>query len=116
MIKKLLLTTAALTVSIATMIAGTVNLAWSPYTSDPTVNLIKIYAVQGTNTTFTTGNANATVINSTSVTNNSFTITNLPSGAWTFTATASSTNGIESVDSNVVWTNIYPGAVMNLMF
>lgn len=93
-------------------VSQSVNLAWD---ATPSANRYKIYAVSGTNTSFTAGNANATV--TLTVTNQTTaTITNLSVGAWTFTATSLSTNGLESVNSNVIWTNIYPGAVLNFRF
>lgn len=96
------------------MAAQSVNLAWDASPS-PEVNRYKVYAVKGTNTVFTAGNANA---NSTVTVTNQLTasFTNLSVGAWTFTATAISTNGLESANSNTVWTNVYPGAVINFRF
>lgn len=114
---KKLLTVFALAAAAVTLVAGTVNVAWDTYVnSDGTVNTIKVYAVKGTNTVFTAGNANANVIVSTAVTNNTVSFVNLPAGAWTFTATAATTNGLESANSNVIWTNVLPGSVINFRF
>lgn len=94
--------------------AQSVNLAWDASPS-PEVNRYKVYAAKGTNTVFTAGNANATSV--VTVTNQlTASFTNLSVGAWTFTATAVSTNGLESLNSNIVWTNVYPGAVVNFRF
>lgn len=114
---KKLFATLALAATTVALIAGTVNVAWDTYVnSDGTVNTIKVYAVKGTNTVFTAGNANANVIVSTAVTNNTVSFVNLPAGAWTFTATAATTNGLESANSNVIWTNVLPGSVINFRF
>jgi hypothetical protein len=99
--------------SAISLFAGTVNLGWNPIT-DPSVTTVKVYAVPGTNTVFTAGNANATVIRSVNSTNSTISITNLQSSAWTFTATALSSGGIESTNSNVVWANVPPSGVVNL--
>ena len=99
--------------AIASIIyAGNVEMAWDASTS-PEVNRYKIYAVQGTNTVFTTNNANAVA---TLVVTNQLTATmsNLTVGAWTFVATAISTNNLESDNSNVVWGNVPPKGVVNL--
>ena len=98
--------------SVISLSAGTVNLAWDASTS-PEVNRYKVYAVQGTNTVFTAGNANATVTST--VTNVLVaTLPNLVASAWTFTITAISTNNIESVNCSSVWTNVPVAGVVNL--
>jgi hypothetical protein len=99
--------------SLTSTFAGTVNLAWNAYTNSG-VNFLKIYGVKGTNTVFLTNNSNATISNTVPVANTTFGVSNLLSGAWTFTMTALGTNGLESLNSNVVWTNVLPGAVVNL--
>ena len=109
MIKKLITTLSLGALLITTLIvkasAGTVTLAWdaSPSTD---VNRYKVYAVQGTNTVFLTNNSNA--FTSVTVTNQlQATVTNLTSGlAWTFVATAISTNNLESSNSISIWTYI----------
>ena len=104
MIKKVL--TIIMTVAAMTsLFAGSVTLGWTPYVGDPNVNAIKIYAVPGSNTVFTAGNANATLIVSTPVANSSLTVSNLASGPWTFVATAVNTFSQESVNSNTATTN-----------
>jgi hypothetical protein len=103
---------AMLTTVTATL--QSVNLTWKASTS-PEVNRYKVYAVKGTNTVFVAGNTNATA--TVTVTNQLVTsFANLPAGAWTFTATALSTNDFESANSNTVWTNIVPDAVINFRF
>lgn len=101
---------------ITSVCAGTIGLAWDASPSLD-VNRYKVYGVQGTNTTFTTGNANATVV--ITVTNQlTLTVPGLPNGtAWTFAATAISTNNIESTNSTSVWAYIpytTPSAPINL--
>ena len=98
--------------------AGTVKLGWDPYTSDTNVTAIRIYGIKAANATFLTNNSNATLLGSTVVTNTTLTVSNLVSGAWTFTATAytGGTNNLESANSNTVWTNVLPGVVINLRF
>lgn len=103
-----------LLIAAVTATAQTVNLAWNASPS-PEVNRYKVYAAKGTNVVFAVGNTNA----ATSVTvTNQFTasFTNLSVGAWTFVATALSTNNLESANSNTVWTNVVPGAVINFRF
>jgi hypothetical protein len=112
--KKLLITSLALVASMATLMAGSVTLAWDHYTSDTNVTLIKVYAVVGTNTVFLTNNSNATVIRSTSVVNDTLTVSNLSSGAWTFVATAATASGLESSNSPSVWTIVPVAGVVNV--
>ena len=96
--------------------AQSVNLAWNASPS-PEVNRYKVYAAKGTNTVFAVGNTNAAATVTVTVTNQlTASFTNLSVGAWTFTATALSTNNLESVNSNTVWTNVVPGAVINFRF
>jgi hypothetical protein len=116
MIKKLFVTLSVL-ILVATSFAGSVNLAWNPVT-DPTVGTVKIYATPGTNTVFVLpGNTNATMTLLVSIPATNAIVTNLYSGPWSFIATCITTNGLESpTNSNEVWTNIYPGAPINLRF
>lgn len=105
----------ALLLLASTALAGNVTLGWNTYTNTASADLIRVYAVPGSNTVFTANNANATVITSTSSTNSSLTVSNLNAGPWTFTCTArSSTLGLESDNSNVVWTNVPIRGVINL--
>lgn len=92
-----------LVASVVSLIAGSVSLAWDPSPS-PEVDGYRIYYVRGTNTVFQTGNTNA--VGFVTVTNQlTVTVSNLTSGAWSFVATAlCSTNGLESDNSNEVWT------------
>lgn len=104
-----------LVASVASLYAGSVTLAWDASAGTNVIAYYSIYWVRGTNATFTTNNANAA--GKLSVTNKlTCTVSNLTAGAWTFTATAYSTNGLESANSNVVWTNLLPGVVTNLRF
>ena len=97
---------------MASLVAGSVTLAWDASTS-PDVNRYKVYAVQGTNTVFLTNNSNASV--TVTVTNQTTaTVPNLLSGAWTFVATAISTNNLESLNSTSVWTIVPVAGVVNL--
>ncbi|HOT87926.1 MAG TPA: hypothetical protein PLC59_04715 [Bacteroidales bacterium] len=116
--KKILSIIIILTASLLNSLAGDVTLEWDTYVQSSTnapVDLIKIYAVPGTNTVFTAGNANATVTLTTPVANSSVTVPNLSVGAWTFVATAVSTSaGLESSNSNTVWCNVPPKGVVNL--
>jgi len=111
MIKKLTVGVMTLA-SVLSLSAGTVKLGWDSSTS-PEVNRYKVYAVQGTNTVFTANNANASAV--LTVTNQlTVTFSNLTAGAWTFTATALSTNNIESANCSNVWTNVPLAGVVNL--
>lgn len=98
--------------------AGDVTVGWDTYqqgTNNLVVDQIKVYAVPGTNTTFTAGNANARVVQWTSVTNTTMTVTNLGAGPWTFVATARvNSANIESDNSNIVWTMVPLKGVVNL--
>jgi hypothetical protein len=110
--KKLLSIVAFIGLSL-TLLAGTVNLAWNASTS-PEVNRYKIYYAPGTNFVFTANNSNATgsvIVPSTQLTAS---VSNLVAGAWSFTATALSTNNLESADSNVAWTFVSLAGVANL--
>lgn len=99
-------------------VAGSVTLGWDTYVQGGTnavVDLIKVYAVPGTNTTFTAGNSNAVFVASTSVTNTTLSLSNLWAGPWTFVATARSTSAnLESDNSNSVWTIVPVKGVVNL--
>lgn len=113
MIQKLFigLLTAATALSV---FAGTVNLTWDA-SPDPTVNRYKVYAVAGTNTVFATGNTNATSV--ITVTNGVVgSVSNLFTGAWSFTARAISTNGLESANAPTIWTNVPPSTILNFRF
>ena len=114
-IKKFAVTLLALLLLASTALAGNVTLGWNTYTNTADANLIKVYAVPGSNTVFTANNANATVTASTASTNTSLTLSNLSVGPWTFTCTAlNSSLGLESLNSNVVWTNVPLKGVVNL--
>lgn len=105
---------ATLLITAVTMAAQSVNLAWDASPS-PEVNRYKVYAAKGTNVVFAVGNTNAA--STVTVTNQlTASFTNLSVGAWTFVATALSTNNLESANSNTVWTNVVPGAVINFRF
>jgi len=93
--------------------AQNINLAWDA-SSSPEVNRYKVYVAKGTNVVFTAGNVNATT--TVTITNQTTGNLTLPVGTYTFTATALSTNGLESINSNVIWTNVYPGAIINFRF
>ena len=93
--------------------AQNINLAWDA-SSSPEVNRYKVYVAKGTNVVFTAGNVNATT--TVTFTNQTTGNLTLPVGTWTFTATALSTNGLESINSTVIWTNVYPGAIINFRF
>ena len=93
--------------------AQNINLVWDASTS-PEVNRYKVYVAKGTNVVFTAGNVNATT--TVTFTNQTTGNLTLPVGTWTFTATALSTNGLESINSTVIWTNVYPGAIINFRF
>lgn len=90
--------------------AGNVTLAWDQYVQSSTnavVDRIMLYGAAGSNTVFTANNANAVLLASTSVTNNTYTFTNIPAGWWTFTATAKSTSAaLESSNAVPVWTSL----------
>lgn len=113
MIKKLI----AGLLSVLTLVsvyAGTVNVTWNA-SSDPAVNRYKVYAVAGTNTVFTANNANATSV--ITVTNGVVgSVSNLFSGAWSFTARAVTTNGLESANAPTIWTNVPPSTILNFRF
>ena len=118
MIKKLLLTLTLGVAMISSAYAGTVTLAWDASPSLD-VNRYKIYGVQGTNIVFLTNNSNATLV--LTLTNHlSVVIPGLVNGkAYTFAATALSTNNLESVNSSTVWTYIpyvTPSSPVNLRF
>jgi hypothetical protein len=103
--------------SVVSLAAQSVKLAWNTYpTNDPSVTTIKIYGIKENNAVFAADNSNATLLSSVPATNNISSISNLAAGWWTFTATAYSTNGMESLNSNTVWTNILPDRVTNLRF
>lgn len=100
MIKKLILSLFGMAAIAAT--AATVTLTWTNSTNAP---IVKIYAQPGANMPFL-NNSNYTVYKI--VTNTTTTtISNMSPGAWTFSATASDTNGLESAFSATAWTNLY---------
>lgn len=115
--KKTALAGLLLAASLLGALAGDVTLAWDQYTQPSTnapVDLIRVYAVRGTNTVFAAGNTNAQYVTSTAVTNSQLTIS-LPPGPWTFAATAYSTSlTLESLNSNTVWTIVPLKGVVNL--
>ena len=94
-------------------VAGSIVFGWNAVT-DPSVQSVKLYLAQGTNTVFTAGNANATVTLIVPASATTATVTNLNGGAWTAVATAITTNGLESANSNTVWTNVFPGTIVGL--
>lgn len=109
---------AALTIASAK--GGTATLAWDLYSQGPPnpntlfVDKIQVFAVPGTNTTWTANNANATFTNTVSVTTTSTVFTNLTAGEWTFAAVALvSTNNFTSPNSTNALTFIPLGSVLN---
>ena len=102
--KKTLLTTAtACILALSAVSQGVLQLSWNPYVQDTNIGptTITVYAIQGTNTVFAPGNANAVFVSSTSSTNNTLYVSNLWAGVWSFVANATDTNGNVSVNSNV---------------
>ncbi len=92
--------------SVASLVAGTVTLAWDPSPS-PDVDRYKVYYGKGTNFVFAAGNTNALSVTVTNQT--TCTVSNLTSGVWSFVATALvSTNGLESDNSNEVEATMRP--------
>jgi hypothetical protein len=113
MMKKLLITSLILAASVASLYAGSVTLAWDPSPGTNVIAYYSVYYVKGTNTVFATNNVNA--LGKVSVTNQTTcTISNLASGAYTFAATATDTNLLESLNSNTVWTNVPVNGPVNL--
>lgn len=115
-----------------TLQAGSATLAWGyNFAADPSVGAFKLYSLPGSNSVFTASNANASRTNTVLkaqamltatpgtngvMTNLTATISNLPSGWWTFTVTAFDTNDlIESVNSANVTSAIRPAPVWNIM-
>ncbi len=117
---KKLISIATLTSTVMTALAGNVNIGWDTYIQGSTnviADIIKVYAVPGTNTVFANGNSNATFVSSTSITNTTFTLTNLPAGAWTITITAYSTPSVlESINATPVWAVVPLKGMINLRF
>jgi hypothetical protein len=109
-IKRLAACAALLAALLVTARAGNVTLGWDTYVQSSTnavVDKIMLYGVAGSNTVFTANNANAVLLASTSVTNTTYTFTNIPAGWWTFTATAKSTSAaLESSNAVPVWTSL----------
>lgn len=107
-IKKFALVASVMAALLITARAGNVTLGWDTYVQSSTnapVDKIMLYGVAGSNTVFTANNANAVLLASTSVTNTTYTFTNIPAGWWTFTATAKSTSAaLESSNAVPVWT------------
>ena len=112
MMKKLIIGFIA-SVAALSVIAGTINLQWTAYTSDPSANAVKIYLVPGTNTVFTVGNANATLTNVVSIASTNASISGLIAGQYTLTATVTTTNGLESADCPTVTGFVPLGGVLN---
>lgn len=113
--KTLAVSLLALLLLASTALAGNVTLGWTQYTNTASADQIKVYGAPGSNVVFTANNANATVTATTSSTNSLITVSNLTAGPWTFTCTArSSVLGLESDNSNVVWTNVPIRGVVNL--
>ena len=111
--KKLLIISLALITSVASLYAGSVNLAWDPSPGTNVIAYYSIYWVRGVNTTFATNNTNAA--GKLSVTNaTTCTVSNLFSGPWTFVATATDIYNLESDNSTSVWTNIPVAGVTGL--
>lgn len=113
MLKKTITAVMLAATVLSSWAGGTVTLAWDVPT-DPTVSIVKIYAVPGNMTAFTTGNANATVTVAVGMPTNSVSISNLATGPWSFVATCLNTNGLESVNSVEITANIIPAPVTNL--
>ena len=113
MIKKLIIGLLLVASSVSLIAGGSIQFGW-PSITDTNVQSVKFYLTQGTNTVFAVGNTNATVILTVPLPATSATITNLGSGAWSAVATCITSNGLESANSNEVWTNVIPGAIVNL--
>jgi len=118
--KKLLLSLLGIVFITISAQAGTsrVVLAWDASPSSD-VNRYKVYVAPGTNTVFLTNNSNATIV--VTVTNQlTATVSNLNSGAaYSFVATALTTNNLESSNSVEIWTYIpfsTPSVPANLRF
>src|SRR5512137_708553 len=109
---------AAVMAALLSARAGNVTLGWDTYVQSSTnavVDKIMLYGVAGSNTVFTANNANAVLLASTSVTNTTYTFTNIPAGWWTFTATAKATSaGLESSNAIPVWTALPLPGIGNL--
>lgn len=120
MLKKIIIITLA-SMTLLAVYAKAVGLGWNPY-SDAAVNTIKIYLAPGTNGFVAGGPAQANTNNVTLITTNvpantvSVSIAVPFSGNWSAVATALTTNGVESVNSNLATTNVPPGAPINLRF
>lgn len=119
MLKKIIITS-MLSVALVALYAKNVGMGWNVY-SDPAVNTIKVYIAPGANTLVGGGVATSNNVSGVIVTNVSSTATsvtvNVPfSGVWNAVATAVTTNGIESFNSNQVSTNLPPGTPINLRF
>ena len=89
--------------------AGSATLAWDyDFGSSPDVNLFKVYCAPGTNATWLANNSNATKIvdvpytGSGVVSNITFMVGGMSSGAWTFTVTAIGTGGLESENATTL--------------
>lgn len=120
MLKKLIVGSVLSVALLVALYAKGVGLGWNPY-SDAAVNTIKVYLAPGTNTLVGGGPASANSVSGVITTNVAVTATsvtiNVPfSGNWVAVATAVSTNGVESVNSNSATTNLPPGAPFNLRF
>jgi hypothetical protein len=120
MLKKLI-TIVMLSATLVAVYAKAVGLGWNPY-SDAAVNTIKVYIAPGL-TSFASGgvstaNTNVVGLITTNVAATATSVTiNVPfSGPWSAVATALTTNGVESVNSNLASTNLPPGAPISLRF
>jgi hypothetical protein len=110
--------------STAALYAGSAILAWDyDFTSNPEAKQFKTYAVAGSNTVFTANNANATKVATVSPGTNQLsgvqigltnTVSGLSPGYWTFTVTALSTNGVESLNATSATGLIRPGKPTNV--
>lgn len=98
--KKILISLFLSILTFSSFANGCVGVGWDLYSSDITVDTIKVYAAPGTNV-FTNGTTQgATIVAITSSTNTTLTISNLTSGYWSFCATAyNSTNNTESAST-----------------
>jgi len=121
MLKKILLTSLAIGAVAIAVYAKAVGLGWNPY-SDAAVNTIKVYIAPGANPFVANGtataNTNAVGLITTNVPSTATTVTvSVPfSGTWSAVATAVTTNGVESLNSNLASTNLPPGAPISLRF
>ena len=112
MLKKVL-TGLLVAASAVSLFAGSIQFGWNPVV-DPSIQSVKIYLTPGTNTVFAVGNTNATVTLVVPAASVTATVSNLSAGSWSAVATCITTNGLESANSNEVWTNVTPGTITGL--